>query len=254
MHILVSNDDGIESIGLIALVKELKKLGEVTVVAPNSQRSAASHSLTIHGGIKVEKREVEGCPAWAIWGTPVDCVHLAIKYILKDHKPDLVVSGINQGFNVSSDIIYSGTVGAAREGFLYGVPAIAMSLNSFTSQDFSYAAEVAREVAEKFVSHPDNKEYMLNVNVPAIPKEEVKGIRVCDMSAFRDYDEGYTLIEKDGEYFFESDQLNVHTTLKEDSYQCDAVLIEEGYITISPLDIDLLNNRYLEKVRKDWER
>ena len=136
MNILVTNDDGIKAAGLRAIVKELASLGNVYVVAPNGQCSAYSHKMTLRGSLRFEEREVPGAKkAFALWGTPVDCVHVGCNFLVGE-KIDLVVSGINKGPNLSTDIIYSGTIAAAREAFIHHIPSVALSLNSFTVRDF----------------------------------------------------------------------------------------------------------------------
>jgi len=254
MKILVSNDDGIDSLGIKALAKELAKLGEVIVVAPNTQKSASSHCLTINGKIKAKLTPMgDNIVGWAIYGTPADCVHLAIKMILKE-KPDLVVSGINQGFNVASDCIYSGTVAAAREGFILGVPSIAVSLDSFTSNDFAYAAIVAREVSEAFINDAHNLDYMLNVNVPAVPRELIKGFKVCEFSGVRDYDENFIHTNDEEFHYFEVGDLNVMTYLKGNELKYDVNALKANYVTITPLDIDLVHHDFLLPLIDQWEK
>ncbi|MEA5027005.1 MAG: 5'/3'-nucleotidase SurE [Erysipelotrichaceae bacterium] len=254
MRILVSNDDGIEAIGLRALVKELKKIGDVTVVAPNTQRSASSHCLTIKGSLKVKETPIDDdITGWAVYGTPADCVHLAVKKILAV-KPDLIVSGINQGFNISSDCIYSGTVAAAREGFILGIPSIAVSLDSFTSADFSYAAEVARLVSLDFLNDKHNLEYMLNVNVPAVDRELIKGYKVCEFAGVRDYDENFIHTQDEEFHYYHVGDLDVSTFLKGNELRYDVVALKENYVTVTPLDIDLVNHQYLTPLAAHWEK
>lgn len=253
MRILISNDDGIEALGIKALVDELSQYHEVVVVAPDTQRSASSHGLTISGSLKVKKLELfDSVEAWAVYGTPADCVHLAIKKILKE-KPDLVISGINQGFNIASDCIYSGTVAAAREGYILGVPAIAVSLDSFVSSDFSYAAEVARYVAERFIDDEHNLDYMLNVNVPAVDRDQIKGYKVCEFAGIRDYDENFEHTSDDDFHYYHLGTLDVTTNLKGDGLHYDYIALKANYVTITPLDIDLVHHQRLEDLAKQWD-
>jgi 5'-nucleotidase len=174
MRILVSNDDGYFAPGLLALAAELKKVAEVVVVAPERDRSGASNSLTLDRPLVV-KRAHGGF--LNVNGTPTDCVHLAVTGLL-DHKPDMVVSGINYGTNMGDDTIYSGTVAAAMEGFQLGIPSIAVSLASKQGGNFPGAARVARELIEKHRDRPFENTFLLNVNIPDVPYEDLKGIDV----------------------------------------------------------------------------
>ncbi len=174
MRILISNDDGYFSPGIAILAETLAALGEVTVVAPERDRSGASNSLTLDRPLIV-RRAANGFRF--VNGTPTDCVHLAVTGLL-EHQPDIVVSGINFGANMGDDTIYSGTVAAAMEGHLLGVPAIAVSLASKEGAHFPTAARIARELVERFVARPPAQAFLLNVNVPDIPYERLGGTEV----------------------------------------------------------------------------
>lgn len=174
MRILVSNDDGYFAPGIAALAEALATVGEVTVVAPERDRSGASNSLTLDRPLSL-RRAANGF--YFVNGTPTDCVHLAVTGML-DHLPDMVVSGINHGANMGDDTIYSGTVAAATEGFLLGVPSIAVSLVSKGASDFSAAARVAKDLVERFKRVPFRQAVLLNVNVPDLPFEALGGLRV----------------------------------------------------------------------------
>ena len=174
MRILLSNDDGYFAPGLAALAEALAPLGEVTVVAPERDRSGASNSLTLDRPLRLRKA-ANGF--YFVNGTPTDCVHLAVTGML-DHLPDIVVSGINLGSNMGDDTLYSGTVAAATEGYLLGVPAIALSLSSHRGEHFDTAGRVARELVERAMNQPFGQPVLLNVNVPDIPWSELRGQRV----------------------------------------------------------------------------
>ena len=251
MNILVSNDDGIDSPALLALVNELRSIGKVTVVAPNTQKSAFSHSMTIHGDIRYEKRKLfEDVEAYAIWGTPVDCVHIAIRKLCRE-RPDIVISGINQGPNMGTDLIYSGTVGAAKEGFLMGIPAIASSLCSYTSHDYQYAAGITRDLALSFVNHPDNDKFFLNLNVP---EGKPKGIRVCGTIGWRDYDEGYESITKEDGYTYLVVGLESITDhFSKDNPDIDVNVVDWGYASLTPLMADQIAHDYHLTVKEIYE-
>lgn len=175
MRILLSNDDGYFAPGITVLAESLSALGEVTVVAPERDRSGASNSLTLDRPLTV-KRARNGF--FYVNGTPTDCVHLAVTGLLND-LPDIVVSGINHGANMGDDTIYSGTVAAATEGFLLGIPSIAVSLVADSQGNFETAARVVRELAERFSRKPLREVgVLLNVNVPDVPYAQLRGMAV----------------------------------------------------------------------------
>jgi len=174
MRILVSNDDGYFSPGIALLAERLAPLGEITVVAPERDRSGASNSLTLDRPLLV-RRAANGFRY--VNGTPTDCVHLALTGLV-DPPPDIVVSGINFGANMGDDTIYSGTVAAATEGYLFGIPSIAVSLASKAGRNFETAAAVAVQLVERFGRAPIREAVLLNVNVPDIPLAELGGIEV----------------------------------------------------------------------------
>jgi len=174
MRILLSNDDGYFSPGITVLAEALSALGDVTVVAPERDRSGASNSLTLDRPLTV-KRAQNGF--YYVNGTPTDCVHLAVTGLL-DHLPDIVVSGINHGANMGDDTIYSGTVAAATEGFMLGIPSISMSLVADGSDCFSAAARVASDLVARFSLRPLGQPVLLNVNVPDVPYERLGAAEV----------------------------------------------------------------------------
>lgn len=171
MRILLSNDDGYFAPGLNALAEALSSLAEITVVAPERDRSGASNSLTLDRPLTL-RQSPNGFHY--VNGTPTDCVHLAVTGML-EHLPDMVISGINHGANMGDDTVYSGTVAAATEGFLLGVPAIAMSLASHSPSSFDTAARVAADLVRRFQSNPFPQPVLLNVNVPDVPYGELRG-------------------------------------------------------------------------------
>ena len=180
MHILVSNDDGINSEGIYLRVKELKKIADVTVVAPEKQMSAVGHAITVQYPLRVNPFYKNGeFFGYAVDGTPADAVKLAVKALLKDKKIDLLISGINHGTNTSINIIYSGTVSAATEGTILGIPSIAISLATYApNPDFTFAAKFAVKLAEFVFKNALPKGTLLNVNIPPVPENEIKGVLV----------------------------------------------------------------------------
>lgn len=174
MRILISNDDGYFAPGLVCLAEHLSKIAEVVVVAPERDRSGASNSLTLDRPLKL-KRAASGFHY--VNGTPTDCVHLAVTGML-DYQPDMVVSGINAGANMGDDTIYSGTVAAATEGYLLGIPAIGISLVGRELRYYETAARVACDLVQRFACQTHAQPWLLNVNVPDIPYEALQGIEV----------------------------------------------------------------------------
>src|SRR5471030_3042685 len=174
MRILLSNDDGYFAPGLAALAEGLAALGEVTVVAPERDRSGASNSLTLDRPLMVR---LAGNGFRYVNGTPTDCVHLALTGLL-EAPPDVVVSGINFGANMGDDTIYSGTVAAATEGFLLGIPSIAISLASHSGKNFATAGRVAARLVERLLREPFGEPVLLNVNVPDLPEAEISGAEI----------------------------------------------------------------------------
>ena len=176
--ILVTNDDGIYSSGIYALWEAVSQLGSVSVVAPSTEKSAVSHAITIDNLLRTKYIERSGgFKGWAVTGTPADCTKLAIKEIL-DHKPDLIVSGINRGSNLGNNILYSGTVSAATEGAIFNIPSIAISLDSYKIDDWNGAQIAVGKIAENVLKYGLPKGTLLNVNVPYCNPSDVKGIKV----------------------------------------------------------------------------
>jgi len=174
LHILLSNDDGYFAPGLAILAESLASLGTVTVVAPERDRSGASNSLTLDRPLTV-RRAASGF--FYVNGTPTDCVHLAVTGLLDD-LPDIVISGVNYGANMGDDTIYSGTVAAATEGFLLGIPSVAVSLVAAGNDNYRTAARIAADIAQRFKDKPLGQHALLNVNVPDVAYEELRGIEI----------------------------------------------------------------------------
>ncbi|QHT67063.1 5'/3'-nucleotidase SurE [Rhodocytophaga rosea] len=179
--ILVSNDDGITSPGIKTLVEVMCELGEVVVVAPDSPQSGMGHAITVGNTLRLDPSTIfEGIDAYECSGTPADCVKLAKHHVLKDRTPDLVVSGINHGSNSSISVLYSGTMSAAIEAAIEGLPAIGFSLCDYSHQaDFSHTAEFVKKIALQVLEHGLPPDIALNVNIPAKSDEKIKGIKIC---------------------------------------------------------------------------
>ncbi|MBI2996872.1 MAG: 5'/3'-nucleotidase SurE [Deltaproteobacteria bacterium] len=241
MIILVSNDDGIDSEGLVALEDALKELGEVYTVAPDRVQNSMSHALTLHRPLRVHEA---GARRFAVDGTPTDCVKLALSGLISV-RPDLVVSGINKGPNLGDDIIYSGTVSAAIEGTLLGIPSIAVSLVSFRDLVFAAAAEFAGTLAAQVLQKGMPAGTLLNVNVPPLPKPEIKGWKFTRMGKRHYKEEVVERVDPRGKkyYWIGGDDLGF---APEEGTDC--VVVHEGYISVTPLQVDLTNYRVLHEV------
>jgi 5'-nucleotidase len=244
--IVVSNDDGIRSPGIRALAASMKEIGQVVVVAPDRERSAAAHSLSLSHPLRVE----ETAPGWySVDGTPTDCVNLAINGILRRRKIALVVSGINKGANMGDDISYSGTVAAALEGTLLGIPSIAFSLATWERHDFDFAATVAGRVARNVLERGLPKDTLLNVNVPPVPESEIRGTRVTRMGK-RIY--GDAIVRKRDPrgrhyYWIGGDKL-----AHEGVPGSDLEAVEEGFISVTPLHLDMTHYESMKALRR-WK-
>lgn len=248
MNILVSNDDGINSKALRTLVKILSEIGDVYVVAPDSERSANSHHFTMAGRMRIEEKQVDGAKkAYALWGTPCDCIHAGLQFIIRE-KIDLVVSGINKGWNTTNDAIYSGTVAAAREGFMQGVQSIAFSLNRFEDTDYEDASKVARDIVVEYIKHP-NKNYFLNVNIPDLKYNEIKGIKICEKAGNINYNENYSYEEEFGVTYLKIGDSDMERNYDLKDMDIDCVAIDAGYVAVVPLYNDQVNHNYINEVK-----
>lgn len=244
VNILVTNDDGVYSYGLKALAHEMRKIGNVYVVAPLSEKSATSHSLTLHRPLRVKRIGVK--QTYAVNGTPTDCVNLALNGLLKE-RPQIVVSGINNGPNLADDITYSGTVAAAIEATLLGVPAIAISIAGRNKLYYQTAVKIAYKLVKKVITESLPPNVLLNVNVPNLPEHKIKGYRFTRQGK-RQY--GDSIIEKvdpRGEkYYWIGGDVLGDKPIK----NSDVEAIEEGYISITPIQLDLTAYSFLEKLSK----
>jgi 5'-nucleotidase len=244
VRILLSNDDGYFAPGLAALAEAMRGMGEVTVVAPERNRSGASNSLTLDRPLHL-KEAPNGF--FYVNGTPTDCVHLAVTGML-DHEPDMVLSGINWGPNMGDDTIYSGTVAAAMEGHLLGVPAIALSLGSFSGRNFATAGRVARQLAERFRERPFGAPLLLNVNVPDVPYEMLQGMRVTRLGRRHKAEPVVKQISPRGETVYWVGAAGAAADAGEGT---DFHAVDNNWVSVTPLQIDLTHAGQLGGVR-EW--
>lgn len=241
MRILLSNDDGYFAPGIEQLAKHLADLAEITVVAPERDRSGASNSLTLDRPLSL-RRTPNGF--YHVNGTPTDCVHLAVTGML-DTLPDMVVSGINHGANMGDDTIYSGTVAAATEGYLLGVPAIAVSLVGKTGVHFATAAGIARQLVARFLAQPIRSPVLLNVNVPDVPPEEIRGIRVTRLGRRHKAEPVVRANTPRGETVFWVGAAGEAADAGEGT---DFHAVANNYVSVTPLQIDLTHTGQLSMI------
>jgi 5'/3'-nucleotidase len=242
MVILLSNDDGIQSEGLLALEQAFQRLGEVYTVAPDREQNSMSHALTLHRPLRVHE---VGPRRFSVDGTPTDCVKLALSGLL-GVKPNLVISGVNKGPNLGDDIIYSWTVSAAIEGALLGIPSMAASLATFQEFHFEAAAEFVLILAQQTLAIGFPPNTLLNVNVPSLPKNQLKGWRLTRQGKRHYNEEVIERVDPRGKkyYWIGGDDLGF---TREEGTDCMAV--SEGYVSVTPLQVDMTNHRLLQNLQ-----
>ena len=241
MNILLSNDDGWRADGLRALAEGLAGLGTLTVVAPDRNRSGASNSLTLESPLRI----VEQQERWyAVNGTPTDCVHLAISGLLADEQ-QLVVAGINDGANLGDDVLYSGTVAAAMEGRLLGLPSIAFSLVSGGERHFDTAARIARELVERGLRTPLPPATLLNVNVPDLPYQSLAGIRATRLGVRHRSERMVAARDPRGRRIY---WVGAPGAGQDAGPGTDFDAVEQGFVSVTPLQIDLTRHAALAEL------
>lgn len=237
MKILLSNDDGYQAPGIVALYEAIRDLGEVEVVAPEHNNSAKSNALTLHSPLYVSQA-ANGFRY--VNGTPADCVHIALTGLL-GYKPDLVVSGINNGANMGDDTIYSGTVGAAMEGYLFGVPAIAFSQVEKGWSHLDAAAQKARELVQYLLAHRarDEAPWLLNVNIPNRPLQEIKPFKVCRLGRRHAAEKVISQTSPRGDVMY---WIGGAGAAKDGAEGTDFHATAEGHVALTPLKVDLTDH------------
>jgi 5'-nucleotidase len=256
-NILVTNDDGFESLGLKALVEALQPLGHVTVVAPTTEKSACAHSITLTRPLRFIQLDDDFFKLDD--GTPSDCIYLSLHALFtQDNKPDLVVSGINRGANMGEDITYSGTASAAMEAVLHDIPAFAISQvytdegNSLDEHGYNLAKKYANKIAKKILDgdFPLGERKFLNINIPPVDEKQCKGLKVTN-AGYRIYANDAQLHRnpRGEEYYW----LGLHSLKwrRTDDKTCDLSAIDDGYVSISPVKLDMTSYEDIEKL-KQW--
>ncbi|GJQ23781.1 MAG: 5'/3'-nucleotidase SurE [Planctomycetia bacterium] len=250
MQILLTNDDGIYAPGIAALKQNIQDLGHVTVVAPDVEQSGVGHSITFSHPLRIREAHLDNeFIGYSVNGSPADCVKLAIYEAMKN-KPDVVISGINMGTNVGIHILYSGTVAAAVEAAIMGYPSIAISFEiSGRYDDIHSAAKVARDIIKRIITHKLPKGSLLNVNIPSIPPDQIKGIKVTRQFA-HDFKENFEKrIDPGGKAYYWL--LGTDKRLHREE-ETDIHAVNEGYISITPLLYDLTDYTMQKKIL-DWD-
>lgn len=249
--ILVTNDDGITAAGIRSLVETVKDLGKVVVVAPDKTQSAMGHAVTIGRPLRLNKVDIfEGIDAYSCSGTPVDCVKLAVDKILH-RKPDICLSGINHGANHSVNVIYSGTMSAAMEASIESIPAVGFSLmNHDADADFTAARHYVRLIVEKLLKSKLDNHFLLNVNVPNLPLEKIKGYKICKQ-AYAKYKESF--IERQDPngrnyYWLTGEFINF-----DKSKDTDVWALANKYVSVVPVQFDLTNYDLKKKLEAKWK-
>ncbi len=245
--ILVTNDDGITAPGLRTLIKVMKTIGEVVVVAPDSPQSAMGHAITVNSTLYVEEVQIDpgGDTEYSCSGTPADCVKLAVKQVL-GRRPDLCVSGINHGSNSSINVIYSGTMSAALEAGIEGIPAIGFSLCDYKwSADFEASKTFVKTITENVLKHGLPIGVVLNVNIPNLPKEDIKGIKICRQAKANWEEEFDKRTNPNGRDYYWLAGKFVNLDQGEDT---DEWALEHGYVSVVPVQFDLTAHHCIQNL------
>jgi 5'-nucleotidase len=252
MNILITNDDGINAPGIISLAKEVSKEHNVIIVAPREQKSASSHSISLHNPIKIREEVINGlnCKAYSVVGTPADCTQVGIAFLKE--KIDIVISGVNYGLNVGIDILYSGTVSAAIEGAIYGIPSIAVSMDltkDNKEEDYSNAIGWLMKVLNIAKERYLKNDVVLNLNIPSLNAQEIKGVKVCKIGKST-YKNDYILLENNNEdkvYKIKGSRNDIEKD------ETDLYYLSQGYVTLTPLHFDFTNFQILDEVKDIFE-
>jgi 5'-nucleotidase len=249
MRILLTNDDGVDSPGLFALKQALAGDHDITIIAPDRNWSISGHQRTMDRPLRViEYKLPDGSQAYATDGTPSDCVAFAALGFL-EQTPELVISGINSGNNMGDDITYSGTVAAAMEGVISGMPSIAVSMNTQPEWPVEVGAAFVKRLVEQIAIRGLEKDILLNVNVPNLPHDDIKGVMITRLGKRIYHDELIARIDPRGHKYYWMGGNSVHDEWEEGT---DIGAIQDGYVSITPIHLDLTNHRLLDKLRQ-WD-
>lgn len=250
-NILITNDDGVYSKGLRALIEEASHFGRVTVVAPEHGMSGMSHAITMANPLYLRKVRISGdVSVYACSGTPVDCVKIAVDYLMKDDAPTLILSGINHGSNSNISVIYSGTMGAATEGYSYGVPSIGFSLVSHdVAADLTASRYYVRKILERFLERNGGEPVCLNVNIPTLPLSDIKGVKVCRQTKGYWVEEFTRNVDPRGrDYYWLTGRF---VNLEPEAEDNDEWALANGYVSVVPVTLDMTDRKALTR-SGDW--
>lgn len=262
LNLLISNDDGIFASGVRTLADTLAKAGHtVTVICPDRERSATGHGLTLHRPLRAERIEevyYHSITAWACSGTPADCVKFALHAVM-EKRPEFVLSGINHGSNLGTDVLYSGTVSAAMEGMIEGIPSIALSLASFTAKNFQPAANFAVDLLEHLLTQPIPQATLLNINVPPVEEKAIAGVRLTRQGLRRYVESFEKRFDPRGKsYYWLAGEVIEELEQPEHSHlpsqiPTDVQAIRDNYITLTPLHYNLTDIQCFESLyQQNW--
>lgn len=246
MKILLTNDDGIHAPGLTALYRELKRDFDLDIVAPESEMSAVGHAITLASPLKVRVVQKNGTFfGYGVTGTPADCVKIAVQEILK-RPPDIILSGINLGANVGVNVLYSGTVSAATEGAFLGIRSAAISLNTRQNPDFLFAARFSREIMRFIMEHGLRKGTALNVNIPAVPADRIRGVSITRQGVSRFKESFERRIDPRGNVYY---WLSGEAPVEEEISDADSTALKANRITITPINYDLTCHEEVKRLQ-----
>jgi 5'-nucleotidase len=245
--ILITNDDGIFAPGIYALWEVMRKIGDVIVVAPDSEKSAVGHAITISNPIRIKKVNGHGkFSGYAVNGTPADCVKIAVKAIM-NNSPDIVVSGINHGANVGNNIIYSGTVSAATEGTMLNIPSVAISLNSIKGGNFSPAQKISESIANLILKNGLPAGVLLNVNVPNIPLDKILGYKVTRQGNIFFIDRFEKREDPRGQvYYWMTGEI-----IDDDAHDdYDGQALKDNFVSVTPIHYQLTDEKFINQLKR----
>lgn len=252
MKVLLTNDDSIQAKGLAALWSQLKEIADVVVVAPDRERSATGHGITMDIPLRAEKTSLFDGKSWVVNGTPADCVKLAVNCLLEE-KPDLIIAGINRGSNLGVDIFYSGTVSGALEGTILGFPAMAVSVTEYLNPDYRYAASFIRKLVPKVLETNVCNDTLLNINVPSLAPEDIRGVEITRLGTRKYINSFDARIDPRGKAYYWLGGEVVDIIDESSGRDTDVASIQEHKVSITPIQVDLTNYRAMDKLREFFD-
>lgn len=250
LKVFLTNDDGIYAAGLAALWSALRDFAEVVVVAPDRERSATGHGITVDQPLRAKSVAMfDDSRAWVVNGTPADCVKLGVHCLL-DRKPDLVISGINRGANLGIDVLYSGTVSAALEGLILGIPAVAVSVTDYQNPDYKYAASFTGKLVPRLLEAGFDKDTLLNINVPSLSPEEIQGCKITKLGQRKYVNSFEKRTDPRGRSYYWLGGDVVDVINESSKIDTDVAAIKESKVSITPIHTDLTNYRAIDNLKE----